>query len=93
MLKGKNRARVSVTDMQGLVNQVNKIFSQIQQEIAVVNNKIDLLTRGTAKDIDVEVGTIRLVEEKKGSDKYKLEAKFKDGIKVADVVFEDRRRS
>ena len=90
MAKEISRAKVTGKTPEEIVKSINKVLASIYSSQIELQKRLNSLTKGYGKEGDSEVGSIKLVEDKKGSDKYKLVAKFKDGEKLLDAGFIDK---
>jgi len=92
-MPSRNIKKETVTgnDVKSLLISINRALSKVYREMNNLKAQLEI-KRGNPGTLDSDVGTIRLVEEKKGSNKYRVEAKFKDGVKVLDAEFKDRRK-
>ncbi len=72
--------------IEALKVSMNKALTEIYNQEKELHKEVSSLTRGQQMTKDIPIGSLRLVEEKKGSKKFRIEAKYKGGIKVLDGV-------
>jgi len=82
--------KVTGTTLQEVLVSLNKTICSLYAQNKVLEKKVSDLTRGDIPAEKSQVGAIRLVENKKGTNKYQLEVKFKDGVKLLDASFIDK---